>query len=356
MELTKSTIEDIDTQQMWDLLVDFPNQWNEAVETTEQLEISLDPKKIKTICIAGMGGSAIAGDLIQAYTKDTAPVPVEVVKGYEVPHWVNEETLMVASSFSGDTEETLAALRQARKKGATPVAITAGGELMLRATRDHFDYFKIPSDIRARAAVGYSFIILFRIFQKLGFLNEGREALSETRQFLENQVELLSNHRDNEALTLARDLAETLPVVYTNNNFMKAVGMRWCTQFEENSKTLAYRNEFPEMTHTEIVGWERVAHLTGRLSILFLMDREDGDRIEQRMNITRELIEDQADSIIILKTRGESRLTRMFSLIQLADWTSFYLAIINGVDPSPVAKIDLFKSKLAESPDLGSGN
>lgn len=348
MELTKSRIADVDTQKMWDLLADFPNQWEEAVKRTEGLEINIEPGKIKTVCIAGMGGSAIAGDLIQAYTQDTAPVPVQVVKGYEVPQWVDEGTLMIASSFSGNTEETLAALRQAREKGATPVAITSGGELMLTATRDHFDYFKIPSDIRARAAVGYSFIILFRIFQKLGYLNEGEEALAETKSFLENQVELLTNFRDNEALTLAEDLVETLPVVYTNNNFMKAVGLRWCTQFEENSKTLAYQNEFPEMTHTEIVGWEQITHLTGRLSILFLMDREDGARIEKRMNITRELIEDQADSIFILKSRGNSRLTRMFSLIQLADWTSFYLAVINGIDPSPVAKIDLFKSKLAE--------
>ncbi|MDR8394059.1 bifunctional phosphoglucose/phosphomannose isomerase [Aliifodinibius sp. S!AR15-10] len=348
MELTKSMIEECDTQQMWDLLVDFPNRWDEAVRRTVDLEIDFIPNKIKHICIAGMGGSAIAGDLIQAYTKDSSPVPVEVVKGYEVPNWVDEETLMIASSFSGNTEETLAALQQAREKGAKPMALTSGGELLLQATRHGFDYFLIPSEMRARAAVGYSFIVLFRIFQKLGFLKEGEEALAETKTFLENRVGLLSNYSDNEALGLANELSETLPVVYTNNNFMKAVGQRWCTQFEENSKTLSYRNEFPEMTHTEIVGWEQITHLTGRLSIIFLMDREDGERIEQRMRITRELIEDQADSIITLNTSGKSRLTRMFSLIQLADWTSFYLAIINGVDPSPVAKIDLFKSKLAE--------
>ncbi len=348
MELSKSMIEGLDTQQMWDLLVDFPNQWHEAVRTTADLEISINHTEVTNICIVGMGGSAIGGDLIQAYTKDSSPVPVEVIKGYEVPSWVSEDTLLIASSFSGNTEETLAALEAGRKKGARPVAITSGGELLLTATRDDFDYFKIPSDIRARAAVGYSFIVLFRLFQKLGYLDEGDEALAETKNILENQVSLLSNFHDNEALRLAHDLVDTLPVVYTNNNFMKAVGMRWCTQFHENSKTLSYRNEFPEMTHTEIVGWEQITHLTGRLSILFLMDREDGDRIEKRMRIARELIEDQADSIIVLNTRGNSRLTRMFSLIQLADWTTFYLAIINGIDPSPVTKIDLFKSKLAE--------
>lgn len=348
MELTRSIIEQTDTQQMWDLLVDFPNQWDEAVKTTEELALNIQPGEVNNICIAGMGGSAIGGDLIQAYSADTSPVPVQVVKGYEVPSWVGEGTLMIASSFSGNTEETLEALNRARQKGARPIAITSGGELLLTATRDDFDYFKMPSEIRARAAVGYNFITLFRIFQKLGFVKEGNKALAETEAMLNSQAELLSTIEDNEALMLAEDLNETLPVVYSNNNFMNAVALRWCSQFEENSKILAYRNEFPEMNHTEIVGWEQLAHLTGRLSVIFLLDKEDGARIEKRMRITKELIEDQATTITILRTRGKSRLTRMFSLVQLADWTSFYLAVINGVDPSPVPKIDLFKSKLAE--------
>ena len=341
-------IERHDSQKMWDLLVDFPNRWDEAVTRTRNLELGFDTSGITQVCIAGMGGSAIAGDLIQAYTRDRSPVPVEVVKGYEVPRWVGAGTLIIASSFSGNTEETLSALSQARENGARAVAITSGGELLLAAARNEFDYFKLPSEIRARAAVGYIFIVMYRLFQVLGFLDNSEDELSETRDLLQTQVDLLSNHEDNEALTLARKLRETLPIIYTNNNFMKAVGMRWCTQFEENAKTLSYRNEFPEMTHTEIVGWDQITHLTGRLAILFLTDKEDGERIRKRMNITRELIRDHAESISILKTRGESRLTRMFSLIQLADWTSFYLAIINGVDPSQVAKIDLFKSKLAE--------
>ncbi|MDZ7690410.1 MAG: bifunctional phosphoglucose/phosphomannose isomerase [Balneolaceae bacterium] len=333
---------------MWSLLVDFPNQWNQAVKITEDLEITVSLEEVENICLVGMGGSAIGTELIQAYTIDSAEVPVQVVKGYDVPKWVGEGTLIIASSFSGNTEETVMALKKARSRGARPIAITSGGELLLKATRENFDYFRIPGKIRARAALGYNFVILFRIFQQLGFLPEGEEALHETEELLHQQTQYYSHFSENEALNLARELSETLPVIYTNNNFMKAVGSRWCSQLEENSKTLAYRNEFPEMTHTEIVGWERIAHLTGRLSVMFLTDPEDGYRIQKRMEITQELIKGQADSITILKTRGKSRLAQMFSLVQLADWTSFYLAIVNNVDPSPVPKIDLFKSKLAE--------
>lgn len=348
MELTKSIIEQYDSQNMWDLLVDFPNQWNKAVTMSENFEIDIDPLQVENICFVGMGGSAIGTELIQAYTIDSATVPVQVIKGYDVPNWVGEGTLIIASSFSGNTEETIIALKKARSRGAKPIVITSGGELLLDATREGFEYFKMPGDIRARAALGYNFVILFRIFQHLGYLPEGKEALQETEALLQRQAEFYSHYDENEALTLAQELTETLPVVYTNNNFMKAVGTRWCSQFEENAKTLAYRNEFPEMTHTEIVGWERIAHLTGRLSVLFLTDPEDGDRITKRMEITRELIEGQAASIHVIKSRGDSRLARMFSLVQLADWTSFYLAIVNDVDPSPVPKIDLFKRKLAE--------
>ncbi|MDX1585266.1 MAG: bifunctional phosphoglucose/phosphomannose isomerase [Balneolaceae bacterium] len=348
MQLTREQISSVDGQNMWELIAEFPNQWDEAMKITEGLDLSIDADRINKICCAGMGGSAMGPDLIKAYSYNCCPHPVEVVSHYNIPDWVDEQTLFIACSFSGDTEETLSALKQARERNAMTIAITSGGALLLKATKEEFDYVKIPGGIPPRAALGFSFVPLFRIFDYLGFLDEGEDALSETELYLSQQGELLSDISDNEALSLARELQDTLPVVYSDSTIMKPVNQRWRNQFEENSKTLSYGNVLPEMTHNEIVGWEQVVHLTGRLSVIMLFDREDDKRVRKRMRIVKDLIEDQVSSIHVLSTRGESRLTRMFSLIQMADWTSFYLAIINNVDPTPIAKIDLLKSRLAE--------
>lgn len=220
---------------------------------------------------------------------------------------------------------------------------------MLKAAKEGFDYIKIPGGMPPRAALGYSFVPLYRIFQHLGFVDEGDAALEETATFLSEKNTLLSDPEDNEALNLAKDLNDTLPIFYSDAIMMEPVNLRWRGQFAENAKTLAYGNTLPEMNHNEIVGWERIVHLTGRLSVVMLEDKEDNPRVQRRMEIVEELVEDQTASLHRIRTQGNCRLARMFSLIQLADWTSFYLAIINNVDPTPIAKIDLLKSKLAEA-------
>ena len=347
-KLTKEHIDAIDQQNMWALIKGFPDQWTEAMKFTEEPDLSLDKSLIKNICLAGMGGSAIGADLIRAYSYRCCPHPTQVVRHYDIPQWVDESTLFITCSFSGNTEETLSAMREALAKGAQVIAVTSGGELLVTASREGFDYIKIPGGMPPRAALAYSFVPLFRIFQHLGYLDEGDEALDETGAFLKEQAELLSDYTDNEALTLAESLTDTLPIIYSDSTTMEPVNLRWRGQFEENAKTLAYGNTLPEMNHNEIVGWEQIVHLTGRLSVIFLYDQDDNKRVKKRMRIVRDLVEDQTASIHALSTRGESRLTRLFSLIQLADWTSFYLAILNEVDPTPIAKIDLLKSRLAE--------
>jgi glucose/mannose-6-phosphate isomerase len=342
-------IKSIDSQNMWEFLTTFPEQWKEAVERTKDIELDIEKERISNICFAGMGGSAIGADLIRSFCYESSPYPIQVVRHYEIPGWVDENTLFIACSFSGNTEETLTALTTACEKGAQAIAVTAGGELMVKAAKEEFDYIKIPGSggRPPRAALGYSFVPLYRIFQHLGIVGERDGALKDTARFLSEQNDLFSNPRDNEALNLAEEINDTLPIVYSDATMMEPVNMRWRSQFAENAKTLAYGNTLPEMNHNEIVGWERIVHLTGRLSVILLIDKEDNPRVQRRMEIVEELIEDQTASLHILKTRGHTRLTRMFSLIQLADWTSFYLAMESNVDPTPIAKIDLLKSKLA---------
>ncbi|MEX0995255.1 MAG: bifunctional phosphoglucose/phosphomannose isomerase [Balneolaceae bacterium] len=348
MDISKEMIERIDQEGMWQKLCSFPRHWKESMEITQEVEWDIDKSRIRSVCFAGMGGSSIGADLVRAYTVNSCPVPVSVIRDYEIPGWVDDHTLFIACSFSGNTEETLSTLETAKERGAQLFAVTSGGRLLVEASREGFGYIKVPGGFPYRAALGYTFVPLFRLFQFLGYTPEGEEALDETAELLEEQVELYSNTDENRALSLARELMDTLPIIYAGSELTDPVAWRWRTQMEENAKTLSYGNRFPEMTHNEIVGWDQITHLTGRLAVFMLQDKEDNPRVTQRMKIVRDLIEDQTVFITRVGSTGYSRLARQFSLVQLGDWVSVYRALLEGVDPTPIAKIDLLKNRLAE--------
>jgi glucose/mannose-6-phosphate isomerase len=348
MKISKELINKVDSGNMWGLISSFPNHWNEVMKLTEDITLNIDSTKIRNICFSGMGGSAIGADLIRAYSLKSCPHPVQVNRHYEVPNYINEETLFIACSFSGNTEETLTALSSALEKGAQVIGVTSGGTLKKQAIEHEFDYIQIPGGMPPRAALAYSFVPLFRIFQTLGFLDEPNSVLDDTYNLLRDGVSKFTDVDDNDALALARELNESLPIIYSDALLMEPVNLRWRGQIEENSKMLVYGNLIPEMNHNEIVGWEHIAHLAGRLTVVMLKDQDDNSRVSKRMEIVKELVMDQALSVIEISTIGNSRLERMFSLVQLADWVSMYLALLNEIDPTPIAKIDILKSKLAE--------
>lgn len=348
MKISKELINKVDSENMWDLISGFPKHWKEVMKLTEDVELNIDRSRIKNICFAGMGGSAIGADLIRAYSLKSCPYPVQVNRHYEIPNYIDESTLFIACSFSGNTEETLSALNSAMAKGAQIIGVTSGGELKKQAIEHEFDYIQIPGGMPPRAALAYSFVPLFRIFQTLEYLDESDSVLDDTYNLLSDGVSKFIDIDDNDALALARELNESLPIIYSDALLMEPVNLRWRGQIEENSKMIAFGNLIPEMNHNEIVGWEHIAHLAGRLTVVMLKDRDDNPRVTKRMEIVKELVMDQALSVIEISTIGNSRLERMFSLVQLADWVSMYLALLNEIDPTPIAKIDILKSKLAE--------
>lgn len=347
-ELTEDKIKQIDSEGMWQLMRDFPKQWTDAEALTSNLVFTGDKKAFANICILGMGGSGIGGDLITSYAHKNCPLPIQVNRNYDLPAWVNENTLVIVSSYSGNTEETLEAFDIARNRKSKIICISTGGEVMKQAEKAGSDQVYIPSGMTPRAALAYNFIPLFRIFQHFEFIQDSDDVLNETASFLSEQAELLSNINENEALELANRLEDTLPIVYSNSTFLAPVNLRWRGQLEENAKILAYGNLFPELNHNEIVGWERIAHLMGRVSVIMLHDEDDNPRVKRRMKITEDLIVGHVSSLITLTTQGPNRLSRLFSLIQVADWTSLYLALINEIDPTPITKVDLLKTKLSE--------
>lgn len=348
--MTKMTLQEIrtlDPQHMYDLVAGFPDQWLDAVKRTENIHLKVNPADIRNILIVGMGGSAIGGDMIKAYTAKSCPIPVEVNRHYEIPSWVDDATLVIASSYSGNTEETLHAMEEALKRHATIVCITSGGKLGQIAAKHKLDCIEIPSGMQPRAALALNFVPQYRIFEHLGFTEGGGNVLGEAGLFLRVKSAELSDPESSRALDLAGQLKDTLPIVYSDATLLAPVNLRWRGQFEENAKTLAYGNLFPEMNHNEIVGWENISHIEGKISVILLQDRDDSDRIRLRMKIIGELIGDQVAGYHVLESEGPNRLARMFSLVHLGDWTSLYLALLYGVDPTPVKKIDLLKNKMA---------
>lgn len=346
--INEKTIKSIDRSNMWELLCSIPMHWSEA-ELLVQEASPLPPKDIRNVCYLGMGGSALAGDLFQGYTYDRLKIPMTVVKNYNIPGWVDEHTLLIVSSYSGNTEETLEAMHAGLQAGVVPAVITSGGKLLDLCQSEHIPVVDIPGEIPPRAALAYTFVPIYRFCEQMGLLKDNYNAEMESMtEFLSEQIELYGDYNFNRALDLAENLDDTLPLIYSDSSILRGVNFRWRQQFMENAKTLAYGNFFPEMTHNEIVGWDQIAHLTGRLSVLILRDAEDSNRVSRRMSITRELIENQAAVFYELKSEGENRLQRMFSLIELGDFTSYYLALIRGVDPTPLTKTDLLKIRLAE--------
>ena len=342
-------IKEIDNSDMLNILLDFPQQWEEARRIGNGLSLP-DYSGVKNIVIAGMGGSAIGGDLLQSYLSNELKLPLFVNRNYTLPRFVNDTTLVVTVSYSGNTEETLSIYKYAKEVKAKIVAISSGGTLSELCCHDGFPVATIPGGLPPRTALGYLFLPALIVFQKLGLIQGKQDEIEETFILLKRlSSEYAPASPENQPYKLALELKGKIPLVY-QSEALGAVGLRWKTQLNENSKILAYTVNFPEMNHNEIVGWEG-KHIVSlnNFKPLILRDKEESERIVRRINITKSLIGGELKEIW---SRGESLLARLFSLIYYGDFVSFYLAILAGVDPTPVEPIDILKRELKAIPPL----
>ena len=343
-------IRQYDPKGMRNLILNFPKQAEEAVAIGNAAKIKIKTKNIEQIVVSGLGGSAIGGDLIRAYCADKCSVPVIVNRHYYFPEFVGKNTLVIISSYSGNTEETTASYNDAVKRKAKIFCITSGGEVERMAKKHKHPYIKIPGGFPPRAALGYSFFPTLIALSKLGFIKDQKKEIKETLALLNELSARYSNHdsADNRALNLAKTVQGKLPLIYSAADKFDTVNTRWRGQITENAKTLAFGHLFPELNHNEIVGWEVLKDLMKKMHVIILRDKEDYKRIQLRMDVTKGIIGGLADGITEVHSEGKSLLARMFSLLYLADWLSFYLAMLNGVDPSPVKKIDFLKEELGK--------
>jgi glucose/mannose-6-phosphate isomerase len=329
----------------------FASQLRTAVGMGKETPLGVTGEGVRAVAVVGMGGSAIGGEMAAGYLAGSLSVPISVVRDYSLPAYVGPGTLVYVSSYSGNTEETLSAYSEARQRGATIVCSTTGGEVARIAAEEGHDVVQVPAGYPPRAALGFSLVPLLFVLARLGLAPDPSQDVDDATAVIEDGVGRLGlgvPTAGNEAKELASWFFEHVPVVYGSVPGTSVVANRWCGQLSENSKVVAHRNELPEMNHNEIVGWSGVRPMGGSARVVFLRDADDHPRVSRRMDITRATVEAAGAETRDVSSRGGTKLARLLSLVQLGDFTSFYLAILCGVDPTPVAPIDALKKRLAE--------
>ena len=355
METDRALLDDrqamaqIDPEGMIELIAGMPAQWREAEAIARAASLG-GLEQPRNVVILGMGGSAIGGDLVRALLEPVAPVPIAVNRDYTLPAYVGAKSLVIASSYSGNTEETLTAVEEAAKRGARIVAVTTGGRLGELARERGWPVITLPGGLSPRAALGYSFVPLLLLCEKAGLCPPVGDALAETAGILEAQRARFGPEvpvAANPAKQLALSLKGKLPLIYGSRGWKGTAAYRWKCQINENAKAPAIWNVFPELNHNETVGWESPGELTQQIGVVVLRDRNDDERIQVRIDTTKEIMAGAVGGLTELWAEGRSDVARLFSLVYPGDWVSVYLAILYRNDPTPIRVIDLLKSRLA---------
>ncbi|MDX9759035.1 MAG: bifunctional phosphoglucose/phosphomannose isomerase [Bacteroidota bacterium] len=340
-----------DSHDMYSVLCDYPGQARTGMDVGNSVNLrGIDAASLSQVLVCGMGGSAIGGDVLRVFSESHGRLPIAVHRGYSLPGYAGAHTLVFVVSYSGNTEESLAAYDEARRRGARIVAITSGGMLLERAEADGVPVAIIPGGLAPRCALGYLFFPLLMIAARLDVLDVQQSELQAVIAVLEQKTRDYAAHDDaaNPAIAIAERLRGRLPVLYGAQAALDAVLMRWRCQIEENAKMLAYSNVLPEMNHNEIVGWEQQPDLLRRIAVVVLHDRAELPRIRTRITVTLDIIRPLAGDILEITAEEAQPLARVLGLICLGDWVSYYLAVGSGVDPYPIVNIDRLKAALKE--------
>ena len=341
----------IDPEHMLGHIDGLPDQCWSAWQDVAQIRLPDAMRQVRQIMIAGMGGSAIGGDLVKVLAEPECAVSIEVLRGYELPAWVQgPDILVIGSSHSGNTEETITAFEQAGQRGAQRIAITSGGELARLAEAAGVPVVPIGYRSQPRAAAGYSFITLVRLLVMLGLLADKEAELQRAMDTLRRRREFLtatSPVARNPAKRLAGQLVQRIPVVF-GGGALAPVARRWKDQFNENAKTWSQFEEMPELNHNLIAGVMFPAELMTRIAVIQLVSSFDHPRIRIRHDFTRTMLLQQGIAVDVVKASGDSLVAHLLTAIQFGDYTSYYVAMAYAVDPTPIPPLVLLKEHLAQ--------
>ncbi len=326
---------------MRSLVEAFPRHLEEALEIGRKIQFTIPDHALTRIVICGLGGSGIGGKIVSQLIADYCPVPVVCFNDYVLPSFVDSQTLVIISSYSGDTEETVAAFHEAREKGAEVACITSGGKIGQLAQEHGLNLILIPPGNPPRAMFGYSAVQQFFVLNAYGFIPiDFVQSINETIQLLRREETSVRA----EAASIAARIVSRIPVLYSEALY-EGVAIRWRQQINENSKMLCWHHVFPEMNHNELVGW------TGgdnRVAVVLLRNEDDHRRSQMRMEICKKLMGEKCDTIIEVWSKGSDRISRSFYLIHLGDWLSLELADLRHEDAIAIPAIQYLKGELAK--------
>jgi len=336
--------EKFDLQNQFQVLIDSYKQveyaWNNEFDAMQ-----LQNSKFNLVLLAGMGGSAISGDLITDYLADELHIPFIVNRSYSLPDFVNENSLVIISSYSGNTEETLSVFEEALKRKCKIAAITSGGQVKKICDEKKLCCINIPAGYQPRYALGLSFFSLLKLLQQVGIIENQDNIVNQIISLWKKKGEEYSIE-ENIALSLASELTGFLPIIYSDDQFTSAAGYRFKCQLNENSKLFAFSNVIPEMNHNEIIGWETFEEKKMFTKVITISDPEFHPQIKKRFMITSQLAKHSGVDIINIESKEKNRKVRLFDLIFLCDWISYYLALLRNHDPSEIDYIDELKNRL----------
>jgi glucose/mannose-6-phosphate isomerase len=326
---------------MKQLVRDFPLQLQEALIIGKNHRFISQQSEFSNIVVTGLGGSGIGGSIVQNYVFDKLKVPFYVNKDYFLPEFVSKKSLVIVCSYSGNTEETLMAMQQARKKKATIVCVTSGGKVAEIAGAKSLDCILVPAGMPPRSCLGYSLVQLLTILHHFGLIGNSyeREIKSAIKKMKAGE-----ETTQKDALALAKKIYQKTPVIYSSSA-MEGVAVRFRQQLNENSKVLAWHGAVPEMNHNELVGWRDEAK---DKVVIFLRNDDDFSRVQLRMEISEKIVKKHKASVVDISSQGKSYWEKVFYLIHLTDWVSVCLADLRGVDATEVKVIDFLKKSLAE--------
>jgi glucose/mannose-6-phosphate isomerase len=331
------------------------NQFEVLISSYKQIEYAWNNKfdlgkinkdNFNKVLVTGLGGSAISADLMQNYLRTEMDFPYFVNRNYYLPPFADQNTLVVISSYSGNTEETISVFNEAIKKKCSIVCVTTGGKAEKIAIENGIPVIKIQPGLQPRYALGLSFFSLLRLLQELKLIPDQNEVVNKIINLWKNKGNEFSAE-DNFAFNLAESLIGFIPTIYSASDVTSAVGYRLKCQFNENSKLHAFHNVIPELNHNEIIGWESFAEKQFQTKLITILDEEYLPQIKKRFEITTELAAKNGVEIVSLKSEEKEFKLRLLELIYLGDWISYYLAVLRGFDPTEIENINILKKRLS---------
>ncbi|MAR15306.1 MAG: bifunctional phosphoglucose/phosphomannose isomerase [Candidatus Marinimicrobia bacterium] len=332
---------------MHKLIYDFPKHIEEAINNfNKNCNLDNEYYNIESIMILGMGGSAITGLLIEEILKQEIKQPIYINQNYNIPKWVNKNTLVIASSYSGNTEETLAACQQCIEKKCKIIGFSTGGKLFKLLQKSNYkDYIKMPNGLQPRAAIGYSFTMMLKLLNKIGIIDKIiiNELKNSIKPLTLKAKELSS--QNNLAYSIAEKIHDRQPIIYAEDGIFNIIAYRFKCQLAENSKILSFNNMIPEMNHNEL---EAFTEKTKKdLFLIWINDTVSDDRNKKRMKVAAKVLESKVSNQIFIEfDYSGNKILHYLNYINLVDWISYHCAILNGNDPEIIPNINELKNSL----------